>query len=152
MHSPRRIISLLPSATEIVAALGLADSLVGVSAECDWPPEVRELPVVTASRIETSALSSAAIDEAVRQAVGEGRSLYAIDRELLEGLEPDLVITQDLCAVCAVSSTDLGAVSPISAETISLEARSIAGIEACVLLLAERHSGLSQSVVRAAER
>jgi iron complex transport system substrate-binding protein len=137
-HRPRRICSLLPSATEIVAALGLADSLVGVSAECDWPPEVRELPVVTASRVDTSVLPSAAIDDAVRAAVAEGRSLYAIDQELLDRLEPDVVVTQDLCAVCAVSSTEVGALSLHEAETVSLEARSIAGIEACVLLLAER--------------
>jgi iron complex transport system substrate-binding protein len=153
-HRPRRICSLLPSATEIVAALGLADSLVGVSAECDWPPEVRGLPVVTAARVDMSVLSSLAIDEAVRQAVGEARSLYAIDQELVEELEPDLIVTQDLCAVCAVSSTEVGALSPVSADTISLEARSIAGIEACVLLLAE-HLGVPErgrAVVAAMER
>jgi len=78
-----RICSLLPSATEIVAEFGLVESLVGISEECDWPPEVRGLPVVTASRVETTRLSSLEIDRAVREAVGDGRPLYAIDRGLL---------------------------------------------------------------------
>ena len=102
-----RICSLLPSATEIVAELGLAGSLVGVSEECDWPPEVRELPVVTASRIDTRASTGLEVDRAVRAAVADGRSLYALDGELIERLEPDLIVTQDLCAVCAVSSSEV---------------------------------------------
>lgn len=84
-----RTCSLLPSATEIVASLGLAEPLVAVSEECDWPPEVRGLPVVTASRVDTARLSSFEINQAVREAVGDGRPLYAIDRELLEALEPN---------------------------------------------------------------
>jgi iron complex transport system substrate-binding protein len=100
-----RIVSLLPSATEVVADLGFAHALVGRSAECDWPPEVRELPVVTASRVDTSLLAGAAIDDAVRAALAEGRSLYAVDGELLAELRPDVILTQDLCAVCAVSRT-----------------------------------------------
>src|SRR6266496_2837546 len=103
-----RICSLLPSATEIVAKLGLVDSLVAVSEECDWPPEVRDLPVVTASRVDTTQLSSLEIEQAVRQEVSDGRPLYAIDADLLERLEPDLILTQDLCAVCAVSSDTVG--------------------------------------------
>src|SRR5437870_11655020 len=103
-----RICSLLPSATEIVGALGLADALVGVSKECDWPPEARSLPVVTASRVDATALDSRAIDRAVRDALADGRPLYAVDEELITGLEPDLILTQDLCAVCAVASGDLG--------------------------------------------
>jgi iron complex transport system substrate-binding protein len=99
-----RICSLLPSATEIVAELGLVDSLVGISEECDWPPEVRDLPIVTASRVDTTRLSSLEIDKAVRAAVGDGRPVYSIDRELLEALQPDLILTQKLCAVCAVSA------------------------------------------------
>jgi iron complex transport system substrate-binding protein len=79
-----RICSLLPSATEIVCDLGLADALVAVSEECDWPPEVRGLPVVTASRVDTTRLSSLEIERSVREAVSDGRPLYAIDRELLE--------------------------------------------------------------------
>src|SRR6185295_17957361 len=99
-----RICSLLPSATEIIAQLGLIDSLVGVSEECRWPPEVIGKPVVTAARIDPASMSSVAIDEAVRAAVRDGRSLYTVDAELIAALAPDLIVTQDLCAVCAVSS------------------------------------------------
>lgn len=99
-----RIVSLLPSATEIVAGLGCADLLVGRSHECDTPYSVRALPVVSASRIDPGDLDGAAIDAAVRAAVAGGESLYAVDAALLDALRPDLVITQDLCRVCAVSS------------------------------------------------
>src|SRR5437870_10694831 len=102
-----RICSLLPSATEIIGSLGLVESLVGVSEECDWPPEVRGLPVVTASRIDTQGSTSLEIDRAVRAAVADGRPLYALDEDLIRRLEPDLIVTQDLCAVCAVSSGDV---------------------------------------------
>lgn len=135
---PERICSLLPGATEIVAALGLTDRLVGVSAECDWPAEIRGLPVVSASRIDTSALPAREIDREVRQAIADGRSLYAVDRELVERLDPDLILTQDLCAVCAVPSGELSSLGPIRAETLSLDARSTAEIEGCVSRLAER--------------
>ena len=137
---PSRICSLLPSATEIVGALGLADRLVAVSAECDWPPEVRGLPTVTRSRVDPSALSSAGIDRAVREAVADGRSLYVLDEELVGELEPDLVITQDLCEVCAVSSGEVREFRSLQVEVISLDARTIAEIEASVLFLATRLS------------
>src|SRR5438132_1384591 len=112
-----RICSLLPSATEIVADLGLVESLVGISEECDWPPEVRGLPVVTASRVETTRLTSLEIDRAVREAVGDGRPLYAIDRALLETLQPDLILTQNLCAVCAVSADNVNELCATDAES-----------------------------------
>jgi Periplasmic binding protein len=133
-----RICSLLPSATEIVAALGLADRLVGVSAECDWPREVRGLPVVTAARIDTSELGSLEIDRAVREAIADGRSLYAIDEELIDALGPDLILTQDLCEVCAVSSAEVSRLCKVDAEVISLDPRTIAEIEESVLRLAGR--------------
>lgn len=133
-----RICSLLPSATEIVAALGLADNLVAVSAECDWPPDVRGLPVVTASRVDTNGIASAEVDRAVREAIADGRSLYAIDEELLAALDPDVVVTQDLCEVCAVSTGEVEKVASVRAETVSLDPRTIAEIEASVLALAER--------------
>ncbi|MCI0636625.1 MAG: cobalamin-binding protein [Actinobacteria bacterium] len=133
-----RICSLLPSATEIVGALGLANALVGRSAECDWPPEVRDVPVVTATRIETGAMESLEIDRAVREALAGGRSLYALDEELIEALEPDLVLTQDLCAVCAPSSDEVGRLRAVEAEVVSLDPRTIAGIERSVLELAQR--------------
>jgi iron complex transport system substrate-binding protein len=133
-----RICSLLPSATEIVADLGLAGSLVGVSEECDWPPQVRGVPVVTASRVDMTRLNSLAIDKAVREAVGDGRPLYAIDRELLETLQPDLILTQNLCAVCAVSADEVGELCSTDAEIISVDAHTLAQIEEQILALARR--------------
>ncbi len=132
-----RICSLLPSATEIVADLGLVESLVGVSEECDWPPEVRGIPVVTASRIDTRRLTSVEIDNAVREAIGDGRPLYAIDRDLLETLQPDLILTQNLCAVCAVSADDVSELSATDAEVVALDAHTLAEIEERVLSLAD---------------
>lgn len=132
-----RICSLLPSATEIVAELGLVDSLVGISEECDWPPEVRSRPVVTASRVDTTQLSSSEIDATVRAAVGDGRPLYAIDRELLETLRPDLILTQNLCAVCAVSADKLDELCAIDAEVVALDAHTLAEIEERILSLAD---------------
>ena len=128
-----RICSLLPSATEIVATLGFADSLVGVSEECDWPAEVRNLPVVTASRVDTSRLSSGKIDRAVRAAVSDGRPLYAIDRDVLEELEPDVILTQNLCSVCAVSADAVEVLSAIDAEVVALDAHGLEEIKDRVL-------------------
>lgn len=97
-----RIASLLPSATEIVCALGLEDQLVAVMHECDFPPSVRDKPVVTASVLRANA-TSRHIDRHIRRMVHEGSSLYHLDADRLQGLQPDLVLTQELCAVCAVS-------------------------------------------------
>ncbi len=132
-----RICSLLPSATEIVASLGLVESLVAVSEECDWPPEVRALPVVTASRVDMARLSSLEIDQSVRKALGDGRPLYAIDRELLEALEPDLILTQNLCSVCAVSSDTIDELCATDVEVVTLDAHTLAEIEERILSLAD---------------
>jgi iron complex transport system substrate-binding protein len=102
-----RIVSLLPSATEIVCLLGLADNLVGVSADSDWPVEVvKRLPVVNTVAIDTSQLSSAQIDALASDGHG-GASLYHVNRQLLRHLHPDLIITQETCEVCAVSRRDV---------------------------------------------
>ena len=97
-----RIASLLPSATEIVCALGLEDQLVAVTHECDFPPSARGKPVVTSSVVSPHA-ASAEIDRHIRRLVHEGSSIYELDAEQLERLGPDLILTQELCAVCAVS-------------------------------------------------
>jgi iron complex transport system substrate-binding protein len=103
-----RVVSLLPSATEIVCALGAGASLVGISHECDFPSAISGLPVLTRSRIDAHG-SSRAIDAAVREVLRDALSLYAVDEPLLAALEPDLIVTQDLCEVCAVSLDDVKA-------------------------------------------
>jgi iron complex transport system substrate-binding protein len=133
-----RICSLLPSATEMVADLGLIDSLVGVSEECRWPPEVIGKPIVTAARLDPSALSSSEIDKAVRSSIRDGSSLYAIDADLIADLRPDLIVTQDLCAVCAVSSGDLATACPTEAEVLSLDPRTLRDVAESVRTLAAR--------------
>lgn len=93
---------MLPSATEIVCLLGLRESLVGVSHECDFPPEVRRLPAVVHTSFDSARLSQHRIDEMVRSSLASGGGLYTVDEALLERLRPDLVIAQELCDVCAV--------------------------------------------------
>jgi len=101
-----RIISLLPSATEIVAALGFVQHLVGRSHECDFPPGVEKLAVCSSSKVPARG-SSFEIDERVKAIVAEGLSVYRVDVERLRELEPDLILTQTQCAVCAVTPRDL---------------------------------------------
>jgi len=101
-----RIVSLLPSATEILFALGLDREIVGVSHECDFPSRARTKPVVIHSRLPHDA-SPVEIDRLVGEYVHRGESLYAVDAEVLEALAPDLIVTQDLCHVCAASPDDL---------------------------------------------
>lgn len=103
-----KIVSLLPSATEIVYALGLGNSLAARTHECDYPAEVREKPVITRS-ILPEGLSSGEIDAAVREQLTTSHSLYTIDRDLLTAIGPDVILTQQLCAVCAVSYDDVQA-------------------------------------------
>ena len=100
-----KIWSLLPSATEILFALGLADEVTGVTHECDYPPTAASKPRVTVSYIDSS-LSSREIDGQVASRLKEGRQLYGIDRERLLADPPDVIVTQDLCPVCAVSPSD----------------------------------------------
>ena len=101
-----RIVSLLPSATEILFALGLEREVLGVSHECDYPPQARSKRVVIHSRIPQGT-PPAEIDRLVRDFVSRGESVYAVDAQALEELKPDLIITQDLCHVCAASPDDL---------------------------------------------
>ena len=105
-----RIVSFLPSATEMVYALGLGDQLVGITHECDFPPDAKSKPVVVRSVIDTKSLSAPQIDEAVSRTLKAGRSLYAVDEAMVTSLAPDLVLTQDLCQVCAPSGNEIGRV------------------------------------------
>jgi len=97
-----RIVSLLPSATEILFGIGAGDDVVGVTHECDYPAEAATRPHLTSSALPAAG-SSAEIDRHVRRSLHEGSSLYHLDADLLERLAPDLIVTQELCAVCAVS-------------------------------------------------
>jgi iron complex transport system substrate-binding protein len=133
-----RICSFLPSATEMISELGFIDSLVGVSEECRWPPEVVGKPVVTAARVDPSRMSSLEIDEAVRASVHDGRSLYIVDADLIEALAPDLIVTQDLCSVCAVSSGELESACPVGVEVLSLDPRTLGEVADSVRVLARR--------------
>ena len=113
-----RIASLVPSATEMLFAVGLGDSVVGVTHECDYPPRARELPHLTRTVLREG-LDAGQIDAAVKATVAEGRALYELDEELLAELAPDLIVTQAVCEVCAVSYEDVVAVAARLPETNS---------------------------------
>lgn len=134
-----RIVSLLPSATEIVCALGLGDRLVGVSHECDFPASVERLPKVTRALIPTGA-PSGEIDRLVRERLETHRSLYTLERPTLERLRPDLIVTQTLCGVCAVAADEVRAATctlPGSPRVIDLEPETLADVLASIRQVAE---------------
>jgi iron complex transport system substrate-binding protein len=106
MNTPQRIVSLLPSSTEILCFLGLRNRLVGVSHECDYPTDVIGLPILTEPKLDPHG-PSATIDARVREVVREGLSVYRINTDVLQQLQPDLIVTQDQCEVCAVSLPDV---------------------------------------------
>jgi iron complex transport system substrate-binding protein len=110
MDQARRIVSFLPSATEMICALGLADRLAGVTHECDFPPEVRDKPVVVRSALPTERMSQSEVDAAVTERLRNGLSLYQVDERLLQAIAPDLIVTQDLCQVCAPSGNEVAQV------------------------------------------
>jgi iron complex transport system substrate-binding protein len=122
-----RIVSLLPSATEIIYVLGLEGHLVGVTDECDWPPQARTVRVVSHSALPAAA-EPAEIDRLVSASIGGGQPLYQLDTDAIRELRPDLVLAQDLCAVCAVPSghvTQALDVLGCQAEVISLDPSSL---------------------------
>jgi iron complex transport system substrate-binding protein len=122
-----RILSLLPSATEIVYALGLAEHLVGVTDECDWPPQARTVRVVSRSTLPPVA-EPAEIDRLVSASIGGGQPIYRLDTDAIRDLRPDLVLAQDLCAVCAVPSGQVNQALDVlgcQAEVISLDPSSL---------------------------
>ena len=134
-----RICSFLPSGTEILFALGLADSVVGVSFECDYPPQARTKPVVVYSKLAPN-LPEREIDRQVNACLQAGESLYRLDAEKLERIQPDLIVTQDLCQVCAASPNDLGAVlgrlSP-EPKILALSPRTVADFWKDILVVGE---------------
>ncbi|WDO04789.1 cobalamin-binding protein [Streptomyces murinus] len=136
-----RIVSLLPAATDIVAALGLSAGLVGRTHECDWPPrEVAEVPVVTGAELDQAVLTSREISDAVGGSAHSGSSLYTLDTEALAALRPDVVLTQDLCAVCAVSYERVSrAVRLLDGDTrvLSLEPRTLDDVLDCLVTVGE---------------
>jgi iron complex transport system substrate-binding protein len=134
-----RICSFLPSGTEILFALGLADSVVGVTFECDYPPEARTKAVVVYSQLAPN-LPEREIDRQVNASSQAGQSLYRLDAEKLERIQPDLIVTQDLCHVCAASPNDLAAVlgrlSP-EPKILALSPRTIAAVWNDILIVGE---------------
>jgi iron complex transport system substrate-binding protein len=125
-----RIASLLPSATEILYALGLGDSVVGTTHECDFPPEASKKPALIRPRVDPAA-PPAELDRHVRELMSRGESLYSVDDALLRSLAPDLIITQDLCHVCAASPDDLAtglARMPNPPHVLSLHPQTLAGV------------------------
>ena len=126
-----RIVSFLPSATEIACALGLSDSLLGITHECDYPPEVRNKPVVVRNVLPIEQMSQSEIDRAVAERMRAGLSLYQIDEPLLRDLAPDLILTQDLCQVCAPSGNEVSQVLkslPKTPEILWMTPRSLSEI------------------------
>ncbi|MBL8765133.1 MAG: ABC transporter substrate-binding protein [Phycisphaerae bacterium] len=124
-----RVVSLLPSATEMLCRIGGGSLLVGRSHECDWPPEARRLPVLTTARTEF--VSSAQVDAGVSAALASGLALYDLDVELLGRLRPDLILTQDLCRVCSIDLACVRSVAeslPTRARVVSLDALTVEGI------------------------
>jgi iron complex transport system substrate-binding protein len=129
--SSSKIVSLLPSATEIVCALGLENSLVAITHECDFPPHISDRPAITASRISHETMTSAEIDHAVRSQLDGHGSIYDLDTRLLEKLAPELILTQELCDVCAVSYKQVQKAARMyvaDAKVVSLEPNTIGDI------------------------
>ncbi|MEP7074816.1 MAG: cobalamin-binding protein [Acidobacteriota bacterium] len=135
-----KIVSLLPSATEIVCSLGLEKELLAITHECDFPTSIRHLPAITASRISHASMTSKEIDHAVRGQLDGHGSIYDLDTQLLERLKPDLILTQELCDVCAVSYKQVERAAKMyvaDATVVSLEPNNIEDIFATILTVGE---------------
>jgi iron complex transport system substrate-binding protein len=166
-----RVVSLLPSATETLFALGLGDSVVGVTHECDFPQEAAKKPALIRPRVDPTA-QPAELDRQVTELVQRGESIYAVDAELLKSLLPDLIVTQDLCHVCAASPDDLAtalARLPKRPRVLSLTPHSLADAwddirrvgdatgrrreaQALAITLEQRVAAMEMKVARAASR
>lgn len=148
-----RIVSLLPSATEIVCELGLADQLVGVSHECDFPSFVTSLPRVTQTLIPHEATSSE-INRLVRERLQTRQALYSLDLQVFQQLAPDLIVTQALCDVCAVAEDEVNAAVcalPGQPRVINLEPHDLAEVLSCMTHVGEA-AGAAQAAERAVAR
>ncbi len=130
-----RIASLVPGATEALFALGLGDQVVGVTHECDWPPEVAAIPPVTASRLDTAELPAAEIDRLVSEAARGGRELYTVDAGRWGELAPDLVVAQEVCDVCAVSA---GTARSLEVEVVDYSPTTLDGVSTAIEILGRR--------------
>ncbi len=149
-----RIVSLVPSATEMLFALGLGPDLVAVTHECDYPPGARELPKVTRD-VLPSGLDAAQIDAAVKERTLGGQSIYELDTEALHELQPELIVTQALCSVCAVSYDDVRAIADEIAgrpQVISLDPHTIGEVlgDARTLAQATDHKDAAVDLIAAA--
>jgi iron complex transport system substrate-binding protein len=136
-----RICSLVPAATEALFALGLGDRLAGVTHECDWPPEAAARPVVTASLIQTGDLSSPEVDRVVAETARDGRPLYAIDEERWDEVDADVVVMQELCDVCAVSTDQVQGVlraRRLDVEVVNFSPSTLEGIGESIQELGDR--------------
>jgi len=140
----RRIVSLLPSATEIVCALGLEDRLVGISHSCDYPESITDRPRLSRPRTDLNGLSSGEIDAAIRGAMREYGSVYEVDVAGIQALEPDLILTQGICDVCAVPESQVIAV--VGTKILRLDAHDLAAIFASI-----RDVGCATGTVERAE-
>jgi iron complex transport system substrate-binding protein len=126
-----RIVSLLPSTTEIICDLGLEQELLGVTAECNWPDRVREGREIVVRSFADSAMTPGEIDEFVRQRVNAGLDLYTLDDEALRRCDPELILSQDLCRVCAVASGDVAAATArlnCDAEVLQIDPQTLAAV------------------------
>jgi hypothetical protein len=134
-----RIASLVPSATEMLFALGLGNDVVAVTHECDYPPAAQDLPQLTRSVIGEG-LAAAEIDTAVRELTSKGEALYELDAQTLRGLDVDLIVTQAVCEVCAVSFEDVRSVAaelPTEPDVLSLDPSTLGEVRADIPRLAE---------------
>jgi iron complex transport system substrate-binding protein len=160
LHSeaiPQRIVSFLPSATEMVCALGLYDRLAGVTHECDFPPEVKDKPVVVRPALPVEHMTQAEIDAAVSQRLQSGLGLYEVDEARLLEIAPDLILTQDLCQVCAPSGNEISqllTVLPRKPDILWLTPKSLDGIFENIQELGEAtgRSRQAQGVIRRARQ
>lgn len=147
-----RIVSLLPSATEILFAIGAGEDVVGVSFECDYPPEARNRTIISTTALPEG-LTPAEIDVFVAAAAREGRDLYHLDEGALAGLDPDVIVTQDLCAVCAVELTvvdDALAHLGCAAEVVTLDPHTIEAVLTSIRTLGRLtgHEEAAQELIR----